>query len=181
MPMRDGLLFVNSALRGVGLRSRIRVIGAGKISSGFHMIRAIALGADLCNSARAMMFALGCIQARRCNANDCPVGVATQDPGRYQGLVVKDKAPRVQRYHRDTIRAFLELIASNGLSKPDQIEPRNVHRRVSATSIRTFADVYEYLPEGCLLEESGMPDAWRDRWNRASAERFGTAPWRQQG
>ena len=39
------------------------------------MVRTLALGADLCNSARGMMFALGCIQARRCNTNSCPVGI----------------------------------------------------------------------------------------------------------
>jgi glutamate synthase domain-containing protein 2 len=170
--MRDGVLFVNSALRAIDVRSRIRVIAAGKVSSAFHMVRAIALGADMCNSARAMMFALGCIQARRCNKNDCPVGVATQDPAHYQGLVVSDKAPRVYRYHRDTIHAFLELIASSGLESPSEIQPRNVHRRVSATTIKNFAEVYEYLPVGSLLDGPRVPDEWQKRWDRASAHRF---------
>jgi hypothetical protein len=153
------------------------VIAAGKVSSGFHMVRAIALGADLCNAARSMMFALGCIQARRCNANDCPVGVATQDPSRAQGLVVGDKAPRVQNYHRDTIAAFLELIASNGLTAPSQIQPRNVLCRVSATHIRNFAEVYEYLPDGCLLDGAEAPQRWRTHFERASSTHFATAPW----
>jgi glutamate synthase domain-containing protein 2 len=175
MPMRDGLLFVNSALRGVGLRDRMRVITAGKIATGFHMVRAIALGADMCNAGRAMMFSLGCIQARRCNSNDCPVGVATQDPARYQGLVVSDKAPRVQRYHEDTIHAFLELIASCGLGTPDRITPDHVLRRVNALDIKTFAEVYEYLPMGGLLDEASIPSAWRSRWKKANAEKFSTA------
>ncbi|MBW1884248.1 MAG: FMN-binding glutamate synthase family protein [Deltaproteobacteria bacterium] len=171
-PLRDGLLFVHSALRGVGLRDRIRVIAAGKIATGFHIVRAIALGADLCNAARAMMFSLGCIQARRCNSNSCPVGVATQDPARTQGLVVADKAPRVQRYHEDTIHAFLELIASSGLASSDQIRPHNVLRRINAVEIRNFSEVYEYLPESCLLDDFCVPPAWRDRWNHADAKRF---------
>lgn len=175
MPLRDGLLFVNSALRGIGLRDRIRVIAAGKIVTGFHIVRAIALGADMCNAARAMMFALGCIQARRCNANDCPVGVATQDPARYQGLVVSDKAPRVQRYHADTVHAFLELIASCGLESPERISPHHVLTRISAVEIKTFAEIYEYLPRGCLLDESSVPAGWRSRWKYAKAEQFSTA------
>jgi glutamate synthase domain-containing protein 2 len=177
MPMRDGLLFVNSALRGVSLRKQIRVIAAGKIATGFHMVRAIALGADMCNAARAMMFALGCIQARRCNDNTCPVGVATQDPARAQGLVVDDKAKRVMRYHADTVRAFLELVASNGLDTPADIRPRNVLTRVDAVTIRPFSDVYEYLPVGCLLDEQTVPPAWRDAWERAHADSFNTAAW----
>ncbi|MDH5675191.1 MAG: FMN-binding glutamate synthase family protein [Myxococcales bacterium] len=177
MPLRDGLLFVNSALRGVGLRDRVRVIAAGKIVTGFHMVRTIALGADLCNSARAMMFALGCIQARRCNDNNCPVGIATQDPGRVQGVVVSDKALRVQRYHHDTVEAFLELVASNGLRSPAELRPRNVLQRVDATTIKRFDEIYEYLPHGCLLDPAEVPDSWRDRWQRANAGGFGTAPW----
>jgi hypothetical protein len=174
MPMRDGLLFVNSALRGVGLRDQIRVIAAGKIVTGFHIVRAIALGADMCNSARAMMFSLGCIQARRCNSNSCPVGVATQDPARSQGLVVSNKAPRVQRYHQDTIHAFLELIASSGLASPEQIRPQLVLRRIGTGEIKSFADVYEYLPKHCLLDDVSVPAEWRDRWDHADAERFNT-------
>ena len=177
MPLRDGLLFVNSALRGIGVRDRVRVIAAGKIATGFHMVRAIALGADMCNSARGMMFALGCIQARRCNANGCPVGIATQDPGRVQGLVVSDKAERVRRYHEDTIEAFLELVASNGLDSPADIRPRNVLRRVDAVTIQPFSEVYEYLPVGCLLDAATIPEAWRGRWQRANADAFNTAPW----
>jgi glutamate synthase domain-containing protein 2 len=177
MPMRDGLLFVNSALRGVSLRKQIRVIAAGKVATGFHMVRAIALGADMCNAARAMMFALGCIQARRCNDNSCPVGVATQDPARAQGLVVADKAKRVMRYHADTVHAFLELVASNGLDTPADIRPRNVLTRVDAVTIRPFSEVYEYLPVGCLLDEQTVPPGWRDAWDRAHPDSFNTAPW----
>ncbi len=164
------------ALRGVGLRDRIRVITAGKFAAGFDMVRAIALGADMCNAARAMMFSLGCIQSRRCNANTCPVGVATQDPARNRGLVVSDKAPRVHLYHQETIHAFLDLVASSGLASPDEIRPDDVLRRIGPGEIKTFAEVYEYLPKDCLLESASVPPEWRDRWNRASAERFATAP-----
>lgn len=179
MPLRDGLLFVHGALTGIGVRDRIRIIAAGKISSGFHMVRAMALGANLCNSARSMMFALGCIQARRCNTNECPVGIATQQPQRVQGLVVDDKAQRVARYHRATIAAFLELIAANGLAAPDEIRPRNLLKRVAATDIRSFNEVYEYLSDGDLLDLERIPPSWRERWHRASPESFDTAPWSQ--
>ena len=174
MPLRDGLLFVNSALRGISVRPEIKLIGAGKVSSAFHMVRTLALGADLCNAARAMMFALGCIQARRCNSNDCPVGVATQDPARAVGIDVETKARRVHYYHKRTIHAFLELIASNGLESPDQLGPGNVLRRVDATTIKPFSEIYEYLPAGCLLHEDSVPDGWRDRWRRADPRTFKT-------
>jgi hypothetical protein len=124
-----------------------------------------------------MMFALGCIQARRCNDNTCPVGIATQDPSRVQGLVVGEKAQRVANYHRNTIHAFLELVASNGLDGPSGIRPRNLLRRVDAVNIRLFSDVYEYLEPGCLLNPATVPLDWKSSWDRANADHFRTAPW----
>ncbi|MDO5706821.1 MAG: FMN-binding glutamate synthase family protein, partial [Paracoccus sp. (in: a-proteobacteria)] len=75
MPMLEGLTFVHNTLRGAGLRSEIRLAAAGKIISGFDIARALALGADWCNSGRGFMFAIGCIQAQICHTNQCPVGI----------------------------------------------------------------------------------------------------------
>ena len=91
MPLRDGLAFVVDALRGFDLKKEIKVIASGKIVFGFHMFRALALGADVCNSARAMMLSLGCIQALECNKNTCPTGIATQKPELVKGLSVKEQ------------------------------------------------------------------------------------------
>ena len=71
-PGIDSLIFVNNALKGFGLRKDIKIISSGKIATGFGIVKRMCLGADMCYSARAMMMALGCIQALRCNANDCP-------------------------------------------------------------------------------------------------------------
>jgi glutamate synthase domain-containing protein 2 len=79
-PLNDALVFVHNALVGFNIRDRIRLIVSGKITTGFDMVAKIAMGADMCNSARGMMFALGCIQALQCHANTCPTGVATQNP-----------------------------------------------------------------------------------------------------
>ncbi len=95
MPLTDGLLFVHNALLGCDLRDKVRVICSGKIVTGFNMVQRMAIGADLCNSARAMMFALGCIQALKCNTNHCPVVVTTQNPDLYRGRDVPSKAQRV--------------------------------------------------------------------------------------
>ena len=59
--------------------------------NGFNIIKNAALGADMVSSARAMMLALGCIQALECNKNICPTGVATQDPSLMKGLDINDK------------------------------------------------------------------------------------------
>ncbi len=172
MPLREALRLVDNALRGVGLREKIRVVAAGKIVTGFDMFRAMALGADLCNAARPMMLALGCIQARRCNANTCPVGIATQDPGRYQAIDVDDKARRIANYHRETILAFLELMSGTGLESPRQIRAHHVLRRTDPMTIQSFAEIYPSIPENALLEDASVPPLWRAYWRAASAERW---------
>ena len=166
-PMRDGLSFVHSALLGIGVREHIRLIAAGKVISAFHILRTLALGADMVNSARAMMFALGCIQSRRCNTNVCPTGVATQDPSRYKQLDVEDKARRVAQYHATTIQAMLELVSSAGLSSPSEIRPHHILRRVNGPDIKTYAQLYPCIECDCLLEKNSIPEAWRDDWERA--------------
>ena len=94
MPLLDALAFVDCALRGFGIRNELRLDASGKVLTGFDILRAMALGADVCNSARAMMMSLGCIQALECNKNTCPTGVATQDPYFMKGLVIEDKQAR---------------------------------------------------------------------------------------
>src|SRR5690606_34727084 len=79
-PMIDGLAFVHNILMGLDIRKHIKIIAAGKVTSAFHIARAMALGADTCNSARAMMMAGGCIQALLRDTNRCPTGNASQDP-----------------------------------------------------------------------------------------------------
>ncbi len=171
-PLRHALLFVSNALVGIGLRSQIRIIAAGKIATGFHMFRAQALGADMCNSARAMMFALGCIQARTCNSNKCPVGIATQDPQRAQAVNVEHKASRVTRYHEMTTHGFCELVGATGLDNADDIHPRHVWRQLDPVTVRNLADVYPRLEAGCLLIPDSVPQDWGEDWRTASADTF---------
>lgn len=78
--MEPALKFVHSELQKHGLREQVRLIASGKVLTAFSIIKLIAYGADTCNSARAFMLAVGCIQALRCDTNKCPAGVATQNP-----------------------------------------------------------------------------------------------------
>ena len=161
MPLREGLVFVHDTLVGYGLRKDIKVIVAGKIITGFHVARAIALGADGCNSARAMMLSIGCIQALQCNNNTCPVGIATQNKSLIKGLVVDDKAPRAQNYHDATIKSFLELISAAGLNGPEELSRQHISKRVGSFDIKTYDEIYPYIEENCLLQEQTIPEEYR--------------------
>jgi glutamate synthase domain-containing protein 2 len=142
MPLRDGLTYADDTLKKKGLRKDIRIICAGKIVSGFHLARALALGADGCNSARAMMMAVGCIQALRCNNNTCPTGVATQNPALMRGLNVEDKALRAANYHTATVHSLMELIAAAGLSSPHDLNRSHIQRRVGQHKVANYGEIY---------------------------------------
>jgi len=170
-PLNEGLSFVHSALVGANLRSEIRLIASGKVNTGFQIATKVALGADLCNAARAMMFALGCIQALRCNTNQCPTGVATQDPALVKGLHVGDKAERVARYHAETVRSFLDVLGAAGFRHPRELAPRFILKRVSAMETRNYDELYPTVEAGALLGGRGSHAMSQD-WDAASAIRF---------
>lgn len=157
MPLREGLVFVHDTLIGFNLRKEIKLFAAGKIITGFHMARVMALGADGCNSARAMMLATGCIQALKCNTNTCPVGVATQNKSLMKGLDVDDKGVRVANYQEETIHSFLELVAAAGLLHPSEITRKHISRRIGMHKVAKYNEIYPNFTTGCLLERKTIP------------------------
>jgi glutamate synthase domain-containing protein 2 len=171
VPLREGLTFVHSALVGLNLRDQIKLGASGKITSAFDMARVMALGADWCNSARGFMFALGCIQSQSCHTDRCPTGVATQDLVRQRALVVPDKANRVQMFHHSTVSALAEVVAAAGLNHPSEFKPMHFSKRVSATEIRRYDQVYRFLRPGELLAGTDDPH-FRDAWGMAQTGSF---------
>ena len=172
MPYREGLAVVYDALDGFNLKQHIKIIAAGKIFTGFHVMRAIAIGADACYSARAMMMALGCIQALECNQNTCPVGVATNKQSLMKGLVVSDKKQRVANFHKETVTAFVDLMGAAGIDDPANISRYHIHRRIIMNRHETYEDVYPYITEGCLLTKESIPNNWKRDMGMATAESF---------
>lgn len=172
MPMREGLLFVRNTLVGAGLRDRIKIGAAGKITSAFDMASVLALGADWVNAARGYMFALGCIQSLSCHTNRCPTGVATQDLKRQRALVVPDKAERVRNFHDNTLMALADMLAAAGVAHPDDLAPHHLHRRISSTEVRQVSELYTFLQPGALIDGSCPDGFFTDNWARARADSF---------
>jgi glutamate synthase domain-containing protein 2 len=172
-PVQEGLLLVHNTLLGVGLRDRISVGCAGKVISAFDITRMMALGADWCNSGRAFMFALGCIQAQTCHTGNCPTGVTTQDPVRQQALVVPDKAERVWRYHQSTLKALKELLEAAGLHHTDEVSAHHIVRRINDTEVRLLSNLVMRVKEGSLLTDlESQHQVFKLYWPLASAHSF---------
>jgi len=156
----DSLPFAYDILTGFGLKKNIRLFASGKVLSSFDVVRMQALGADGCNSARAMILALGCVQALKCNTNKCPTGVTTLDPSLNKGLVVEDKKVKVANFHKHTIEGVKELIAAAGLNDLTGINRSLICRRQNNLSFKTLQDIHPYIEEGILLN-SPWPESYR--------------------
>jgi glutamate synthase domain-containing protein 2 len=176
-PLVEGLMTVQNILVGAGIRDRMKLGASGKMVTASAMAQSMALGADYCNSARAFMFAVGCIQSQRCHTNQCPVGVTTQDPKLQRALVVPDKAERVHQFQRNTVHALAEMIAAMGLDHTDQLTYDHVIRRVSQYEVRTFGEIHQPFQTGALLAGEA-PERFQFAWDNTTTDRFRPSPGR---
>jgi glutamate synthase (ferredoxin) len=79
-PWELGLAETQQALVMNNLRGRVRLRVDGGLKTGRDVMIAAMLGADEFGFATSAVVALGCVMARQCHLNTCPVGIATQDP-----------------------------------------------------------------------------------------------------
>ncbi len=132
LPLRESLPRVVDLLCEYGLRERTRVIVSGKLINPVGVAWALCAGADFINSARGFMFALGCIQAMKCNKNTCPTGITTHNRNLQRGLVVTDKAERVARYALGMEKEVAVIAHSCGVAEPRLL--RREHCRIVQSS-----------------------------------------------
>ena len=142
LPIREGLLMVSDLRDHYGLHDRIRLVASGKLVNPGDVAWAIAAGADFVTSARGFMFALGCIQALKCNRNTCPTGITTHDPALQKGLVVERKYTRVARYARQVIDEVETIAHSVGVAEPRQMRRRHVRLVMSDGTSRPMHEVF---------------------------------------
>lgn len=146
MSLTDALVFVNTTLISYGLRDQTKLIASGKIITSFDLAKHFALGADACYSSRGMMFALGCIQALKCDSGKCPVGIATQEKNLFKGLDISDKSVRVANFHLNTMKALADFIGACGYEHTKDIHPDSFFKRTDQNTGLSFTQLYA-LPE----------------------------------
>lgn len=119
IPWEIGLAETQQILRANNLRDRIIVRADGGLRNGRDVLMAAILGADEYSFGTLAMIAEGCILARVCHNNTCPVGVATQDPklrAKFAGNV--DHVVAVFTFIAQEVR---ELLAELGFRKLDEV------------------------------------------------------------
>jgi glutamate synthase domain-containing protein 2 len=122
LPIRESLPLVVDILNRTGMQNRVKVIASGKIINPSQAAACLCTGADFVATARGFMFALGCIQAMKCNKNTCPTGITTHDKELQRGLVVEDKASRVMRYQKNMEKEVGMIAHSCGVPEPRRLK-----------------------------------------------------------
>ena len=79
LPWEIGLRETHETLLRAGLRSRVALRVDGGMRFSRDILIAAILGADEFGFGTAALLAIGCVMARQCHLNTCPVGIATQD------------------------------------------------------------------------------------------------------
>ncbi|HAG62278.1 MAG TPA: FMN-binding glutamate synthase family protein [Coxiellaceae bacterium] len=171
IPGDEAIAFVHNALVGLNIRKHIKIISSAKITSGFDIIRRKALGADTCNLARPMLFAIGCVQSVACNTNKCPTGIATNKRSRAYAIKLKKKSQYVANFHNNTINSYREMMGAMGIKHPDELNAHLIQIRLPDGRSTTCEKFYHYLEAGNLLSDNIHP-FYQEFWEKARTDSF---------
>ena len=170
-PGDEAVAFVKNCLIGTNIKQHIRIISSAKVTSSFDIVKRMALGADTCNMARPMLFAIGCVQSVRCNTNTCPTGVATTNKHRAYAIKLKQKSQQVANFHKNTVKNFRDILGAMGADHPSKLGPEMIHMRAPNAGSITCDEYFHYIEPGNLLSNDIHPK-YKVSWQRANAESF---------
>lgn len=146
LPILHAIPEVDNILRKHGVRDEVTLIASGQIAKASDVAIAIALGADAVNIGRGNMIAEGCIMAKRCHTNHCPVGVATQDPRLRRGLDPEDKFVKVANYNMVLQRGLLMILKSVGVRHPWELTRHHL-KVVTSPMVEQYMDEIHPYPD----------------------------------
>ena len=167
-PWELGLTEVHRSLLENGLRDRVLLRADGGLKTGWDVVIAALLGAEEYGFGSVAMIAEGCIMARVCHTNNCPVGVATQKEAlrkRFTGL--PEHVVNFFLFVAEEVRQLLSVLGvarlEDLIGRSDYLEPRSV------ALAKTKA-----LDLSCLIDP--IPAAADRRWLQHDAEAHGNGP-----
>ena len=122
LPWELGLAETHQTLIMNGLRNKVRIETDGKLMSGRDVAIAAILGAEEFGFATAPLVTMGCVMMRVCNLDNCPVGVATQNPELRKNF--KGKPEYVENFMRFIAEELREYMAALGVRTVDELVGR---------------------------------------------------------
>jgi glutamate synthase (ferredoxin) len=133
-PVEMGLAEVHQTLTANGLRERVSLRVDGGMRTGRDVLVTAALGGDEFGFGTIAMIATGCIMARVCHTNNCPVGVASQR---------EELRARFPGVPEDLVNYFLFVanevrqgLASMGLRSLDELVGRGDYLQQRSTPLQ---------------------------------------------
>ncbi|ADC89619.1 Glutamate synthase (ferredoxin) [Thermocrinis albus DSM 14484] len=161
-----GLAETQRVLMENNLRDKVRLRVDGGMRTGKDVIIAALLGAEEFGFGTAAMIAEGCVMARLCHTNQCPTGVATQDP-RYREKF-KGKVENVMAYFKAVAQEVREILAEMGFRSLDEIIGRRDLLEVvtydhipGSKRVKLEEFLKEGYPEGkplkCMVQRNDNP------------------------
>ncbi len=125
-------------------RDDITLIITGGLRKPADFVKALALGADAIALSNAAMQAIGCIAMRACHTNNCPVGIATQQPHLVSRLVVESSARQLQNFFQASVELMQVMARACGhdhLSKFEIADLTTWKKQMAALSGVAFGGV----------------------------------------
>jgi len=123
LPWELGLSEVHRTLVVNGLRSRVTLRVDGGLKTGKDIVVGALLGAEEFDFGTTALVALGCVMARQCHSNTCPVGIATQDKELRKRF--KGKPDHLGAYIRAVAEQVRILLGELGFYSLDEVVGRN--------------------------------------------------------
>jgi glutamate synthase (ferredoxin) len=161
LPWEIGLRDTHETLLRAGLRSRVRLRVDGGMRFSRDILVAAILGADEFGFGTAALVAIGCVMARQCHLNTCPVGIATQDETlrtRFNG-----KPEMVVAYFRSLAEEVRKGMADLGVRTLtelrgwyDRLETRS---GLDALLVIPPAQARKVLPQQLSVLDAGIPES----------------------
>ena len=145
LPWELGLAETQAVLVANSLRDRVTLRVDGGLKDGRDVILAALMGAEQFGFGTAALVALGCVMARKCHLNTCPVGIATQDPALRKKF--KGTPDNVVTFLLHTAQQVRIALAEMGLRRLDDAIGRTdlLKRKTSAVFPKGEMDVSALL------------------------------------
>jgi len=103
-----------------GVSGKVTLIATGGLRVPSDFIKALALGADGIAIANSAMQSIGCIAARICHTNNCPAGIATQNPELRKRLDIDGSAQRLATFFASSVELMKVMARACGHSRLDE-------------------------------------------------------------
>jgi glutamate synthase (ferredoxin) len=160
LPWEIGLRETHETLLRAGLRSRVSLRVDGGLRFARDILIAAILGADEFGFGTAALVAIGCVMARQCHLNTCPVGIATQDEARRTRF--NGKPEMVVSYFRSLAEEIRQGMAELGVRSLTEL--RGWYDRLETKSgldallVIPVSRPHRVVPQQTTVLDGGMPE-----------------------